>query len=190
MNTTNSVTVLLRAWRTGDKQAGDALYDAVYAELRSCAARYLRRERPNHTLQPTALVHEAYLRLRAQADIDWQGRAQFIALSASMMRRILIDQARAHGAGKRGGDWERLSIDVAEVDQAHDPADLLALDSAVEALAAVDPFQARLVDLRFFGGLSIEETASVLDSSPATVKREWALARAWLFRRLEGASDT
>ena len=185
MTATEDVTVLLRSWKQGDKEAGDALFDAVYVELRNCAARYLIRERRGHTLQPTALVHEAYLRMADQAKVDWQSRAQFIALSASMMRRILVDHARAHGADKRGGDWDRLSIDIAEIEQAHDPADLLEMDAAVEELAAADPFQARLVDLRFFGGLSIEETAAVLDSSTATVKREWALARAWLFRRLE-----
>jgi RNA polymerase sigma factor (TIGR02999 family) len=184
----DEVTVLLQAWKQGNNKAGDALFDAVYVELRKCAARYLGRERRDHTLQPTALVHEAYLRMANQVGVDWQGRAHFVALAASMMRRILVDHARAHCAEKRGGDWERLSVDLslAELEQAHDPADLLALDAAVEELASVDPFQARLVDLRFFGGLSIEETAQVLESSPATVKREWALARAWLYRQLEG----
>jgi RNA polymerase sigma factor (TIGR02999 family) len=190
MTEKNDVTVLLQQWRQGDKVAGDALFDAVYAELRMCAARYLGRERRGHTLQPTALVHEAYLRLANQAGVDWQGRAHFVALAASMMRRILVDHARARGADKRGGDWERISVDLAELEDAHAPADLLALDAAVEELGAIDPYQAKLVDLRFFGGLSIEETATVLDSSPATVKREWALARAWLFRRLETGSIT
>lgn len=184
MAQTDDVTVLLRAWRDGDGKAGDALFDAVYAELRGCAARYLGRERRDHTLQPTALVHEAYLRMANQNAVDWQSRAHFLALAASMMRRILVDHARAHGAEKRGGEWERISIELAEVGEAADPADLLALDEAVEELAAVDELQAKLVELRFFGGLSIEETAGVLGSSPATVKREWALARAWLFRRL------
>jgi RNA polymerase sigma factor (TIGR02999 family) len=184
MTAQDDVTVLLRAWRQGDKSGAQALFDAVYAELRSCAARYLGRERRDHTLQPTALVHEAYLRLSNQADVDWQNRAHFIAIAASMMRRILVDHARAHGADKRGGEWERISIDLAELEDAHDPADLLALDGALEELAAVDELQARIVDLRFFGGLSIEETAEVVGSSPATIKREWAVARAWLFRRI------
>jgi RNA polymerase sigma factor (TIGR02999 family) len=200
MTQTPDVTVLLRAWQQGDREAGDALFAAVYTELRGCAVRYLHRERRDHTLQPTALVNEAYLRLTNQGKVDWEGRAHFLALAATMMRRILVDHARAHGAEKRGGDWERISLDVAEVDDAHDPmellaptehiapTELLALDSAIDALAAIDPFQARLVDLRFFGGLSIEETAAVLDSSPATVKREWALSRAWLFRRIEGTA--
>jgi RNA polymerase sigma factor (TIGR02999 family) len=186
MNAKDEVTALLRAWREGSREAGDALFDAVYAELRSCAARYLGRERRDHTLQPTALVHEAYLRMAHQDAVAWQSRAHFVALAASMMRRALVDHARARGADKRGGAWERISIDITEIEAVHDPADLLALDAAVEELAAVDEFQAKLVDLRFFGGLSIEETATVLDSSPATVKREWALARAWLFRRIAG----
>jgi RNA polymerase sigma factor (TIGR02999 family) len=184
MSATDDVTVLLRAWREGDRSREQALFDAVYAELRGCAARYLGRERRDHTLQPTALVHEAYLRMANQAGVAWQNRAHFIAIAASMMRRILVDHARAHGADKRGGEWERISIDLAELEDAHDPADLLALDGALEELAAIDELHGRIVDLRFFGGLSIEETAEVVGSSPATVKREWALARAWLFRRL------
>ena len=172
-----------RKW--GGGEADDLLSDAVYAELRGCAARYMGRERRDHTLQPTALVHEAYLRMANQNAADWQSRGHFIALAASMMRRILVDHARAHGADKRGGEWERISVDLAEIADVHDRADLLALDAAIEELSGVDEFQAKLVDLRFFGGLSIEETASALDASPATVKREWALARAWLFRRLD-----
>jgi RNA polymerase sigma factor (TIGR02999 family) len=181
----DDVTVMLRAWSNGDTGAQNALFDAVYSELRDCAARYLMRERRDHTLQPTALVHEAYLRLIDQSHCDWQSRAHFIALAASMMRRILVDHARGRAAQKRGGNWEQLSIDLAEIHEMQEPSDLLALNAAVEELGAIDAFQAKLVDLRFFGGLSIQETATVMNSSPATVKREWAMARAWLFRRLQ-----
>jgi RNA polymerase sigma-70 factor, ECF subfamily len=181
----DDVTMMLRAWSNGDEAAKDAIFDAVYAELRDCAARYLMRERRDHTLQPTALVHEAYLRLVDQANCDWQGRTHFIALAASMMRRILVDHARGRATQKRGGKWEQISIDLVEAHEVLEPADLLALDAAVEELGRLDEVQAKLVDLRFFGGLSIQETAQVLNCSPATVKREWAIARAWLFRRLK-----
>lgn len=165
-----------------------ALFQSVYAEVKNCARRYLARERPGHTLQVTALVHEAYLRMISQDSTAWKSRAHFVALASSMMRRILVDHARAHYAEKRGGEWERISLDLDELEQVHDPAELLALDRAVEELATFAPQQAKLVDLRFFGGLSIEETAQALEISPSTVKREWALARAWLFRKLEGES--
>ncbi|MEO8214521.1 MAG: ECF-type sigma factor, partial [Myxococcales bacterium] len=135
------LTDLLRAWRDGDQSAAETLFDALYSELRACAARYLGRERRDHTLQPTALVHEAYLRLAKQNDVNWQGREQFVAVAASMMRRVLVDHARAHGADKRGGDWERISIDLGHIEDLHNPADLLVLDAAVEELASVDPFQ-------------------------------------------------
>jgi len=166
---------------------------AVYDELKRCARRYLAREQPGHTLQPTALVHETYLRMATQDATTWHDRSRFLALAATMMRRILVDHARARQTDKRGGEWERISVDsvdLGDLEEPRDPMELLALDRAVEELAALDPRHAKLVELRFFGGLSIEETAEVLGSSAATVKRDWALARAWLYRRLEGSPAT
>ena len=181
--TRSDVSVLLRAWVGGDGTAREQLFEAVYGELKRCAARQLRRERAGHTLQTTALVHEVYDRLVDQ-ETDWKGRAHFMALAATSMRRVLVDHARAQGADKRGGDWQRVSIDVAELVPDDRTQEVLDLHEAIEALAAFDADQAMLVELRFFGGYSIEETAQALGSSPATVKREWDLARAWLHRRL------
>lgn len=194
------VTQLLVEWASGDKRALGELMPLVYGELRRLAERQLRGERSNHTLQPTALVHEAYLRLINQKDVSWQSRAQFIGLASQLMRRILIDHARARRASKRGGGVRPASLDqtgaalaASEEDGSHvealelasNPAvDLPAIDSALSRLEALDPQQGRIVELRFFGGLSIEETAQVVGVSPATVKREWALARAWLRREL------
>jgi RNA polymerase sigma factor (TIGR02999 family) len=161
----------------------------IYDDLRRLAASYLGRERPGHTLQPTALVHEAYLRLASQDRVQWRNRHHFVGVAAQLMRRILVDHARAHRAAKRGGPDTRVSLDDANpAAPKAGPAtvDLLDLDAALTRLAALDPRQARLVDLRYFGGLSIEETAEVLALSPATVKREWQLARAWLTRELQG----
>jgi RNA polymerase sigma factor (TIGR02999 family) len=177
--------VLLRAWVGGDGQARERLFETVYDELKRCAARQLRRERAQHTLQTTALVHEAYGRLVDQ-DTDWKSRAHFMALAATSMRRVLVDYARAQAADKRGGEWQRISIDVAELVPEDSTQEVLDLHEAIEALAAFDADQATLVELRFFGGYSIEETAVALGTSPATVKREWDLARAWLHRRLRG----
>jgi RNA polymerase sigma factor (TIGR02999 family) len=186
-----NVTQLLVDWSKGDQQALDQLMPLVYGELRRQAGNYLRRERQGHTLQPTALVNEAYLKLVDQKNMKWQNRAQFFGVSAQLMRRILVDHARAHQAAKRGGsEQERLSITSAGQlgarQMASEPAiDLLALHEALEELSVIDPQQARIVELKFFGGLSIEETAEVIDISHATVERDWKMARAWLRRKLE-----
>jgi RNA polymerase sigma factor (TIGR02999 family) len=168
----------------------DTLMPLVYQELRRLAAAYLRRERPGQTLQPTALVHEAYLRLMKDRPDRWQNRAHFCAIAAHSMRQILIERARARGAKKRGGAQPRVTLDEGLVAGGERSFDLVALDEALERLAAIDPEQARLVELRFFGGLTVEETANAMDISPATVKRHWAVARAWLARELEGNSPT
>jgi RNA polymerase sigma-70 factor, ECF subfamily len=179
-----SVTRLLVALTDGDGSAVDALLPLVYEELRGLAAGYLRRERAGHTLQPTALVHEAYLRLVDQTRVSWQNRAHFFGVAAQMMRRILVDHARAHNAGKRGREFQKLSIDE-NVDKALERgAELIALDDALGELAAVDPLKARLVELRYFGGLTVEETAEVLGVTPITVKRHWRAAKAWLYGRI------
>jgi RNA polymerase sigma factor (TIGR02999 family) len=180
------VTALLRAWGHGDRDAGERLVAVVYGELRKQAARYIRRERRDHTLRPTGLVHEAYLRLAEQRDADWKNRAQFFGVAAQVMRRVLVDHARRHRAGKRGGSWQRVCLDdigeaAAAVPRAAD-VDLVAL---VE-LARLDPEKARTVVLRFFGGLDIDETANVMGVSPSTVSRQWRMARAWLHRRVSG----
>jgi RNA polymerase sigma-70 factor, ECF subfamily len=165
----------------------DALLPIVYDELRRLAAAYLRRERPGQTLQPTALVHEAYLRLMKDRPDRWQNRAHFCAIAAHSMRQILIERARARGAQKRGGAQPRVTLDEGLIAGGESPTvDLLALDRALERLEALDPEQARLVELRFFGGLTIEETAEAMKISPATVKRHWTVARAWLARELAG----
>jgi RNA polymerase sigma-70 factor (ECF subfamily) len=171
-----------------ERQSLDTLLPIVYQELRRLAASYLRRERPGQTLQPTALVHEAYLRLMKDRPDRWQNRAHFCAIAAHSMRQILIERARARGALKRGGAQPRVTLDEALVAGGEQSFDLLAIDEALERLAAIDPEQARLVELRFFGGLTVEETAEAMDISPATVKRHWAVARAWLARELEGNS--
>jgi RNA polymerase sigma factor (TIGR02999 family) len=173
----------------GDRQSLDSLLPIVYQELRRLAASYLRRERPGQTLQPTALVHEAYLRLMKDRPDRWQNRAHFCAIAAHSMRQILIERARARGALKRGGARPRVTLDEALVAGGEQSIDLLALDQALERLTAMDPEQGRLVELRFFGGLTIEETAEALDMSPATVKRHWMVARAWLARELEGNTE-
>jgi RNA polymerase sigma factor (TIGR02999 family) len=182
------VTTLLRAWGRGDAEAGDRLVPLVYDDLRRQAARYLKRERREHTLRPTALVHEAYLRLAGQRNADWKNRAQFFAVAAQAMRRVLVDHARRRGAGKRGKSWCRVSLEeVAErglAAVAFADLDVLALEDALTELGRLAPEKVRLVELRFFGGLSLEETAAVMEVSPSTVGRDWRLARAWLFRRL------
>ena len=191
INTPEDVTQLLVKWGGGDPQALDHLMPLVYSELRRLARNYLRKERAGHTLQPTALVNEAYLRLVDQKNARWQNRAQFYGVAAQLMRRILVDHARQHQAAKRGGsDQQRLSITSADQiggqKAGAEPAiDLLALHEALEELAAMDPQQGRIVELKFFGGLSIEETAEVLGIGHATVERDWKMARAWLRRRLE-----
>jgi RNA polymerase sigma-70 factor (ECF subfamily) len=181
------VTQLLLNISHGDSNAVNELLPLIYEELRHLASGYLRRERQGHTLQATAVVHEAYLRLVDQTRVQWQNRAQFFGVAASLMRRILIDHARNHGAHKRGAGIERISLDDGLVSSAERCAELVALDDALEALAEVDPLKSRIVELRFFGGLSIEETAEILDTSPATVNRQWRMAKAWLYGQLKDA---
>lgn len=186
MQPPEGVTQLLVDWSNGDQKALDKLMPLVYSELRRLASNYLRRERAGHTLQPTALVNEAYLKLIDQRHAKWQNRAQFFGVSAQLMRRILVDHARQHQAAKRGGsDQQRLSITSAERLVKRPELDLLALHEALEELATLDPQQERIVELRFFGGLSIEETAEVLGIGHATVERDWKMARAWLRRKLD-----
>lgn len=178
------VTELLVAWSAGEANARDELLPLLYDELRRIAARHLARERPDHTLQATALVHEAFERLVGQERVAWQGRVHFLATAAHLMRRILVDHARARAASKRGGGL------TVPLDPEREPAapapdvDVLRLDDALDRLAALAPGQARIVELRYFGGLTIEETAAAVESSPATVKREWSVARAFLRREL------
>jgi RNA polymerase sigma factor (TIGR02999 family) len=185
---TKDVTRLLMNWSNGDSAALDELLPVVYDELRQQAERYLRREQPGHTLQATALVNEAFLRLIDQSQISWHNRAHFFGAAANLMRQILIQHARAKHAEKRGGDAQKLYLDevtgLADNLVKEQNLDLLALDDALQQLAAVAPQQSRVVELRFFGGLSIEETATVLGISPATVKREWNMAKAWLHREI------
>jgi RNA polymerase sigma factor (TIGR02999 family) len=178
------VTELLIDWGHGDKGALDRLMPLVYEELRAIARRHLRREEPDHTLQSTALVHEAYLRLVDQNRVDWQNRAHFFAVASQLIRRILVDHARRRQAGKRGGARETLALDESVAVPRDKQIDLVALDDALNDLSRLDPQQARIVELRFFGGLSIAESAKVLDVSTATVQRHWVTARAWLFREL------
>ena len=182
-----SVTGLLARWRAGDQAAFDQLVPIIYGELRRIASTYLSRERENHTLQPTALVNEAFLRLIGQ-DVEWQNRSHFIGVAAQMMRRVLVDHARGKQALKRGGDVTmiELSPDVAAADREYQ---ILALDDALQQLATLDERQAKIVELRFFGGLTIEETAEAIGVSPATVKREWTMARAWLHREISRTGD-
>jgi RNA polymerase sigma factor (TIGR02999 family) len=179
-----AVTQLLVDWGNGDRQALEKLTPLVYQELKRLAARYLRRERREHTLQSTALVHEAWLRLIDQNHVHWQNRAQFFGIAGEMIRRILIDHARNRQAVKRGDGAIKLSLDEALGAPDRRDFDLVALDDALKDLANFDPKQGKLVELRFFAGLSIEESAEVLGVSPATVKREWAAAKAWLYREL------
>lgn len=178
----SDVTQLLVNWNQGDPKALEALTPLVYDELRKLARRYLRRERPDHTLQSTALVHEAYLRMVDQRQVRWQNRAHFFGVAAQIIRRILVDHARAHNADKRGADAVKLPLDEAMAIPEARQIDLVALDDSLNSLASFDLQQGRIVELRFFGGLSIEETAEVLGVSPATVKRDWAMAKAWLYR--------
>jgi RNA polymerase sigma factor (TIGR02999 family) len=179
------VTELLIRWRSGDGKALDALTPLVYDEMRRLAHSYLRRERPDHTLQSTALVHEAYVRLTGNAPPQWENRAHFFGIAANLMRQILVEHARGLKASKRGGNALKLAIDC--VNESSDPPDLdiVALDDALKDLARLDPRQCRVVELRFFTGLSMEETAGVLGISVSSVKRDWNTARLWLFRELD-----
>jgi len=179
------VTTLLVQWGRGDRDALDRLVPVVYDELHRIAQRCFRRERSNNTLQPTALVNELYVRLVKQGGISWQNRAQFFAIAATTMRRILVERARARNASKRGSGNYKLDLtDISDIPADSNHVDLLALDRALEQLASFDPQQCRIVEAKFFGGLSIEETAEVIGVSAATVKREWALAKAWLFQQM------
>jgi RNA polymerase sigma factor (TIGR02999 family) len=179
------INKLLLNWGQGDQAAREALIPLVYDELRRLARRHLRRERPDHTLQSAALVNEAYLRLISQDQPNWQNRAHFFGVAAQIMRHILVDHARNRAAAKRGAGAPRLSLDAEVALPQGREMDLVVLDDALNHLADLDPKQSRLVELRFFGGLSIEETSVVLGVSPATVKREWATARAWLQREMK-----
>ena len=184
MAQTAEVTALLRAWAAGQPEGADLLLPVVYQQLRRRAAAQLHGERRNHTLQPTALVHEAYLRLVDQRPVAWQNRAQFFGLASRMMRRILVDHARRKNMHKRSGQWLRVSLADRALPGPTADFDVLALDELLVRLAAFDARKSRVVELRYFGGLSLEETADVLDIAPRTVEREWRVARAWLHTQL------
>ena len=186
----NQVTELLVRWRGGDKAALDSLMPLVYSELRRIAQHYLSNERSDHTLQSTALVHEAYVRLTEQNLPQWQNRAHFFAVAAQLMRQILVDHARSHSASKRGGSVFKLALEEATEEAQQSDVDIVALDDALKSLAEMDAQQSRVVELKFFGGLSIEDTAEVLGVSPSTVKRDWITARAWLYRELDRSTAT
>ena len=187
---TGEVTKLLQEWSVGNREALDKLLPLVYDELRRLAHSYLAHERADHTLQTTALVHEAYLKLIDQRSVNWQNRAHFFAISAQAMRRILLDNARRHTAAKRGSGGQKVSLEeVATLSRDTASESLIALDEALQRLAAIDPDQGRIVELRYFGGLTIEETAEVLNTSPSTVQREWTTARAWLYQAITGEGD-
>jgi len=177
------VSELLLRWRKGDQKALDVLMPLVYRELRAIAHRYLGRERPDHTLRSTALVHEAYLRLVQQGPVDTENRAHFVAIAARLMRQILVDYARSHRAAKRGAGF-KVELDEALAFPKVGSIDVIALDDALNGLARIDEQQSRIVELRFFGGLTTEETAEALGISPATVKRDWNVAKAWLTRQM------
>jgi len=176
------VTQILIDWSEGNDKAADLLMPLVYDELRQLARSYLQRERPDHTLQATGLVHEAYLRLVDQTSITWQNRAHFLGVAAQQMRRILVDHARRHRAEKRGGNWEKVEFDEAWAPSTARSVDLIALDDALQDLAKLNLKHSQIVELRFFGGLTFEEVAEVLDISPRTAQRQWRMARAWLRR--------
>lgn len=179
------VTLLLSALTRGEQNAASKLVPVVYDELRRLAASYMRRERVDHTLQATALVNEAYLKLVEQRSVDWQSRAHFFGIAAQLMRRILIDHARGHSRQKRGGEQQMVSLDEALVFSEQQGDELLAINDSLDKLAKIDPRQAQVVELRFFGGLTVEEAAQVLGVSPKTVKRDWNVAKAWLYADLK-----
>jgi RNA polymerase sigma factor (TIGR02999 family) len=187
----HDVTQLLIAWSNGDQAARDQLMSVVYEELHRLAQRYMRRESPGHTLQTSALVHEAFLRLVDQRNVHWQNRSHFFAVAAQMMRRILVDYARSRSYAKRGGGARAVSLDEGLIVSEERSAEVVAIDEALEALAKFDARKSQIVELRFFGGLSINETAEVLGVSPSTVSADWAMAKAWLHREISaGASDS
>ena len=182
-NDGGDVTQLLKAMKSGDPSAAEQLLPMVYAELHRLAGSYMRRERQDHTLQPTALINEAYLRM-AQEDVDWQNREHFIGVAAHVMRRVLVDYARTHNAEMRGGSLKRVELEEGLAISAGDSEEILSLDEALHRLTELNPRQARVVELRYFGGLSVEQIASILGIAPRSVKRDWALARIWLFKEL------
>jgi len=184
---TKDISKLLRAWSEGDQSALNGLTPIVYDELRRLAHRYMERERPDHTLQTTALVNEAYVRLVDYKRMQWQDRAHFFAVSAQVMRRVLVDYARSHNV-KRGRGVQRVTLDEVAVVRGDRTGDLVALDDALNALARLDPRKVRIIEMRFFGGLSVEETAEVLKVSSATVRRDWSIAKFWLYRELGGGN--
>jgi RNA polymerase sigma factor (TIGR02999 family) len=180
-----NITAKLRDWNRGNHSAAEELMPLVYDELHKVAAQYLRKERSGHTLQPTALVNEAYLILVDISSVEWQDRAHFFAVSSNVMRRILVDHARAQATDKRGGSVQKVELDEAVSFSKEKQIDLLALNDALERLAELDERQSQIVEMRFFGGLSVEETAEVLKVSTRTIKREWAMAKAWLFQQMK-----
>lgn len=180
----SEVTLLLQGWRNGDRKALDALLPLVYKELHRLAHFQLRKERPDHTLQSAALVHEAYLRLLGLKAPQWESRTHFFAIAAQLMRQILVDYARRHGAAKRGGGGCKLTLQEATALSRQKDVDVVSLDDALDALAKIDPRQSKVVELRFFAGLSLEEISQALDIAPATVQRDWTAARAWLYREI------
>ncbi|MBS1853126.1 MAG: sigma-70 family RNA polymerase sigma factor [Acidobacteria bacterium] len=189
-SSSNQVTELLVRWRGGDREALASLMPLVYQELRGLAHRHLQAEREGHTLQSTALVHEAYMRLAGQNPPQWQNRAHFFAVAAQLMRQILVDYARAFRSAKRGAGAVKLTLDEAMIAPQTLDIDLLALDLALKELESLDPQQGRIVELRYFAGLTIEDISEVLDISPATVKRDWTTARAWLHRQMSGKAPS
>ncbi len=183
-DSTSQVTQLLEAWRNGDSNAAAKLMPLVYDELKQIAQRYMSRERAGHTLQATALVNEAYLRVMKQQEGGWKDRLHFIAVASQMMRRLLVDHARLRAKVKRGAGWDRISLAAVDVAAPAQAVDVLELHGALDRLAALDPRKAQLVELRYFGGLNVEEIAEALEIAPITVKREWAKAKAWLYNEL------
>jgi RNA polymerase sigma-70 factor (ECF subfamily) len=183
------ITELLRAWRKGDERAAETLAELIYQELHQIAVGHLAHERPNHTLQPTALVHEAFLRLRAVREIDWENRKHFYALASRVIRRILVDYARKAKADKRGGSFPLVPLGDIEGPADEPPRDVLDLNDALSRLRELDELQARIVDYRFFGGLTLDEIAELTETSPSTVQRRWRLARAWLYKELSPVRD-
>jgi len=186
----SEVSLLLQGWRNGDRQALDALLPLVYKELRRLAHFQLQKERPDHTLQSAALVHEAYLRLIGLNTPQWESRTHFFAIAAQLMRQILVDYARRHKASKRGGSVCKLSLEDAKAASRRSDVDVVALDDALNTLAKIDPRQCRIVELRFFAGLSLQEISEAMEIAPATVQRDWTTARAWLHREISRDSCT
>lgn len=185
---THAVTALLFAWRSGDKNSYDRLFELLHGELHRLACRYMAGERPENMLQPTALVNEAYLRLIEINQVNWQDRAHFLAMAARVMRRILVDNARARHYQKRGGNAEKITLNEDILAFPQSDRELMALDDALNALAAVDERKSRVVELKFFGGLNIDETAAVIGVSPETIQRDWRLARTWLLREITSST--